>query len=53
MAFVGEVDLGQVMIGDYQFSIATDGMIYERKARLDKFFEEVMMYLCVDHIFVY
>lgn len=53
VAFIGEVDLGQEMIGDYQVSIAIDGPIYMRKMRLDKFFEEMVSYLCVDHEFVY
>lgn len=53
VAFIGEVDLGQEMIGDYQVSIAIDGPIYMRKMRLDKFFEETLNYLCVGHEFVY
>lgn len=53
VAFIGEVDLGQEMISDYQFLIAIDGPIYMRKMRLDRLFEETMGYLCREHDFVY
>ena len=53
VAFVGEVDLGQEPLSEYQFIVDIDGLIYERKMRLDKLFEEAMSYLCLSYEFVY